>query len=69
MPEFDLELTSINSSKLLTPQAFVRQTNLLSRHVADGERSVVEAVRSTQRNDLTAALRLEDDQVCVCICA
>lgn len=41
----------------------MRQTNLLSRHVADGERKVAMAVRAAQRNDMTAARRYEDEQV------
>ena len=41
----------------------MRQTSLLARHVADGERSIVSAVRVVQRADATAARRAEDEQV------
>ena len=44
-------------------QAFVRQTNLLSRHVGDGERTVVKTMRAVKRADATAERRAEDAQV------
>ena len=46
-------------------QAFVRQTNMLSRHVGDGERTVVKTLAAVRRADATAERRAEDAQVCV----
>ena len=44
-------------------QAFVRQTNLLTRHVGEGEMTVVKTMRAVRRAEATADRRAEDAQV------